>query len=57
MEGRNLDLQADFVTFQESVKTAESDQLMDLLGPEFHVIHQTNRAADEREFQLRVADQ
>lgn len=36
----------DLMAFQEAIKTDEYDQVRDLLEPDFHVIHQTERAAD-----------
>ena len=36
-------LEPDFVAFQESIKTGEYDQVIDLLGPGFNVIHQKSR--------------
>jgi endonuclease/exonuclease/phosphatase family metal-dependent hydrolase len=36
-------LQPDLVAFQESIKTDEYDQVTDLLGPGFNVIHQKSR--------------
>jgi endonuclease/exonuclease/phosphatase family metal-dependent hydrolase len=39
-------LQPDLVAFQEAIKSDEYDQVTDLLGSEFHVVHQTDREAD-----------
>jgi endonuclease/exonuclease/phosphatase family metal-dependent hydrolase len=39
-------LQPDLVAFQEAIKSDEYDQVIDLLGPSFHIAHQTNREAD-----------
>lgn len=39
-------LQPDLVAFQEAIKIDEYDQVIDLLGPEFHVAHQADREAD-----------
>ncbi len=39
-------LQPDLVAFQEAIKSDEYDQVTDLLGPEYHVAHQTDREAD-----------
>jgi hypothetical protein len=36
-------LQPDLVAFQESISTDEYDQVVDLLGPKFHVSHQKER--------------
>jgi endonuclease/exonuclease/phosphatase family metal-dependent hydrolase len=38
-----LTLQPDIVAFQESVKTDSYDQALDVLGPEYHLVHQTTR--------------
>jgi endonuclease/exonuclease/phosphatase family metal-dependent hydrolase len=40
------DLRPDLVAFQEALKDDEYDQVVDLLGPKYHVAHQTGRAAD-----------
>ncbi|MBB5783684.1 endonuclease/exonuclease/phosphatase family protein [Nonomuraea jabiensis] len=34
------DLRPDLVAFQESVVTDDYDQIVDLLGPDYHVVHQ-----------------
>lgn len=34
-------LQPDLVAFQEAIKTEEYDQITDLLGSEYHIVHQT----------------
>src|SRR5207248_3250381 len=39
-------LQPDLVAFQEAIKRDDYDQVIDLLGPEFHVAHQVRREAD-----------
>ncbi len=39
-------LQPDLVAFQESIKNDEYDQVIDLLGPEFHIAHQAGREPD-----------
>lgn len=39
-------LQPDVAAFQESIKNDDYDQVSDLLGPEFHVVHQQNRDAN-----------
>lgn len=39
-------LSPDVVTFQESVVTDDYDQVADILGPEYHVVHQGGRSAD-----------
>lgn len=36
----------DVVLFQEAVLDGDYDQAADLLGPDFHVVHQTERASD-----------
>ncbi|NVI86585.1 endonuclease/exonuclease/phosphatase family protein [Actinomadura sp. BRA 177] len=36
----------DLVAFQESVTTADCDQAADLLGPDFHLVHQAEREPD-----------
>jgi len=36
----------DLIASQEAIKTDEYDQVMDLLGPDFHIFHQTDRGAD-----------
>ncbi len=40
------ELQPDVVAFQEAIKTDDYDQVVDLLGPDFHVVHQSGRSAD-----------
>ena len=40
------DLRPDLVAFQESIKTDDYDQVSDLLGVDFQVVHQRARAAD-----------
>jgi endonuclease/exonuclease/phosphatase family metal-dependent hydrolase len=40
-------LQPDLVAFQEAIVTEEYDQVTDLLGPEVHVAHQTEREPGE----------
>ncbi|WP_373324543.1 endonuclease/exonuclease/phosphatase family protein [Reticulibacter mediterranei] len=39
-------LRPDLVAFQETIKTDEYDQVIDLLGSEFHIAHQVGRDAD-----------
>ena len=39
-------LQPDLVAFQEAIKNDEYDQVIDLLGSNFHVAHQASREAD-----------
>jgi endonuclease/exonuclease/phosphatase family metal-dependent hydrolase len=39
-------LRSDVVAFIEAIKTDEYDQVVDLLGPEYHVAHQTEREPD-----------
>jgi endonuclease/exonuclease/phosphatase family metal-dependent hydrolase len=39
-------LRPDLVAFQEALKSGEYDQVLDLLGGDFHVAHQTHRGAD-----------
>lgn len=39
-------LQPDLVAFQEAIKNDEYDQVIDLLGPEFHIAHQADRESD-----------
>lgn len=36
-------VQPDIVAFQESIKSDNYDQVLDLLGPDFHIVHQKNR--------------
>src|SRR5438045_8985789 len=40
------ELQPDLVAFVEAIKTDEYDQVVDLLGPDFHVAHQRAREPD-----------
>jgi endonuclease/exonuclease/phosphatase family metal-dependent hydrolase len=40
------ELRPDLVAFQEAIKSNGYDQVIDLLGPEFHVAHQTDREPD-----------
>lgn len=40
------DLSPDVVAFQESIKTHSYDQVVDLLGPNYHVLHQVGRSED-----------
>jgi exonuclease III len=40
------ELRPDVVAFQDVVKVGGYDQAADLLGPGYHVAHQTDRAAD-----------
>lgn len=42
------ELQPDVVAFQEAIKTEEYDQVLDLLGPDVHVAHQTGREPDRQ---------
>lgn len=42
MEGLSV-LRPDLVAFQESIYHQEYDQVTDLLGPDYHVLHQKNR--------------
>ena len=39
-------LEPDLVAFVESIKTDDYDQVVDLLGPDYHVAHQTEREPD-----------
>ncbi|WP_203994890.1 endonuclease/exonuclease/phosphatase family protein [Sphaerisporangium rufum] len=39
-------LRPDLVAFQEVVRTADYDQVADLLGSAYHVVHQHNGEAD-----------
>jgi endonuclease/exonuclease/phosphatase family metal-dependent hydrolase len=39
-------LQPDLVALQETIKTASYDQAADILGEDFHIVHQTQRDAD-----------
>jgi endonuclease/exonuclease/phosphatase family metal-dependent hydrolase len=39
-------LAPDLVAFQESVRTHDYDQVLDLLGPGYHVVHQSSGEAD-----------
>ncbi|MDX3108092.1 endonuclease/exonuclease/phosphatase family protein [Nonomuraea angiospora] len=41
------DLCPDLVAFQESVVTEDYDQVVDLLGPDYHVVHQEKGEADD----------
>ena len=40
------ELEPDLVAFIEAIKTDEYDQVVDLLGPGFHVAHQRTREPD-----------
>ena len=40
------ELRLDVVAFQVAIKTDDYDQVGDLLGPHFHVVHQSERSAD-----------
>src|SRR5205823_10970059 len=40
------ELQPDLVAFVEAIKTDEYDQVVDLLGPDYHVAHQAAREPD-----------
>jgi endonuclease/exonuclease/phosphatase family metal-dependent hydrolase len=40
-------LNPDLVGFQESIVNEDYDQVLDLLGPEYHIVHQTNREPGE----------
>jgi endonuclease/exonuclease/phosphatase family metal-dependent hydrolase len=40
------DLRPDLVAFVEAIKTNDYDQAVDLLGTGYHVVYQSNRAAD-----------
>lgn len=40
------ELKPDLVAFQEAITTDSYDQTRDLLGPEFHVVHQSERERD-----------
>ena len=40
------ELQPDVVAFQEAIKTEEYDQVVDLLDPNFNVVHQSGRGTD-----------
>ncbi|MEV4581080.1 hypothetical protein AB0K16_48400 [Nonomuraea jabiensis] len=40
------DLRPDLVAFQESVVTDDYDQIVDLLGPDYHIVHQDEGEAD-----------
>jgi endonuclease/exonuclease/phosphatase family metal-dependent hydrolase len=40
------ELRPDLVAFQEAIQTDGYDQVVDLLGPGFHIAHQTDREAD-----------
>jgi hypothetical protein len=48
------DLQPDLVAFVEAIKTEEYDQVVDLLGPGFHVAHQA-ACAEHRAPTLDIA--
>jgi hypothetical protein len=39
-------LRPDLVAFVEAIKRDDYDQAVDLLGPDYHVAHQSERAAD-----------
>lgn len=39
-------LQPDLVALQEAIKTGEYDQVIDLLGPEWHIVHQQGRGPE-----------
>jgi exonuclease III len=41
-----LELQPDIIAFQEAVVTDGYDQVVDLLGASYHVVHQAGREAD-----------
>lgn len=41
------DLQPDLISFQEVVKTDEYDQIADILGDEYYVVHQTTGKVDD----------
>ena len=40
------EIQPDLIAFQEAMKTNDYDQVADLLGSDFHIIHQKNRQAN-----------
>ncbi len=40
------EIDADLVAFIEAIKTEDYDQVVDLLGPDFHVAHQRDREPD-----------
>ncbi len=40
------EIQPDLIAFQESIKTDKYDQVVDLLGSDFNIIHQKNRQAN-----------
>jgi endonuclease/exonuclease/phosphatase family metal-dependent hydrolase len=40
------ELRPDLVAFQEALKTDDHDQIAELLGPDYHLAHQTSREAD-----------
>jgi hypothetical protein len=44
-DGRR-ELRPDVIAFQEAVETEGYDQVIDLLGPGYHVAHQTGHQAD-----------
>jgi endonuclease/exonuclease/phosphatase family metal-dependent hydrolase len=39
-------LEPDLIAFIEAIKTADYDQVFDLLGPDYHVLHQQEREPD-----------
>jgi endonuclease/exonuclease/phosphatase family metal-dependent hydrolase len=43
------ELRPDLVAFQEAIKNNGYDQVVDLLGPDFHVAHQRDREADRQD--------
>jgi endonuclease/exonuclease/phosphatase family metal-dependent hydrolase len=43
------ELGPDLVAFQEAIKSEEYDQVTDLLGPDFHAVHQKDREADRQD--------
>ena len=43
------ELRPDLVTFQEAIKNDGYDQVVDLLGPDFHVVHQRDREAGRQD--------
>lgn len=48
-------LQPGIAAFQESIKTGEYDQVSDLLGPAFHIVHSKNR--DPQGMGISIASQ
>ncbi|MBV9280617.1 MAG: hypothetical protein JOZ41_11085 [Chloroflexi bacterium] len=40
-------LQPDLIAFQEAIKNDEYDQVRDLLGPDYHVLHSSKREAGD----------